>query len=387
MTYTFKGSDFIVLEHGQVIKGTNTYDTTTTLSNETEVIVSTATNNFRSKVAVGCGVIVVGATGTSSNFGTTVGFAFIYDYDGTLKYTLTPSDGSNGDGFGKAVGVAHNRVIVSSYDGNSDIYVFTLAGEEVYKLSDVDSYTSDFGFDCDIGCGRIIGGFPDYSTSTGACYITDLHGNRIKRIFRRGYTAGHSKLFGSHVAIGCGRIAVLTGNGYTVPDPDTGMTIFDIDGNYIRHNDTTFSASFNTHSLAIGNGLIVVGAPTIPTGAGSGQVYVYDLNGIELFQLTPNNAPADHGSFGWDVAIGCGRILVSAIDDDADRGAVYVYDLSGNQIQRLVGTNCAAGDRFGYKVSINDGKAAITSSRSGGTTLHVFDTPNIKFHQDLANGR
>ena len=34
MAYTFKGSDFIVLEHGQVIKGTNTYDTTTTLSNE-----------------------------------------------------------------------------------------------------------------------------------------------------------------------------------------------------------------------------------------------------------------------------------------------------------------------------------------------------------------
>jgi hypothetical protein len=163
MAYTFKGSDFIVLEHGQVIKGTNTYDTTTTLSNEITTTVSTGViANSNSKVAIGCGRIVVGGASYQSYFSTTVGNAFIYDYGGNLIQSLTASDGQNGDGFGVSVGVAHDRVIVGSYE-HSDIYVYTLAGVEVQRLTDTYSPygSAQFGKDCDIGCGRIVGGAPE----------------------------------------------------------------------------------------------------------------------------------------------------------------------------------------------------------------------------------
>lgn len=395
MTYTFKGPDFIVLEHGQVIKGTNTYDTTTALSNETFVqLPSSATSTlsaFRSETAIGCGVIVAGAT-PNSQINTLIGNAWIYDYDGNLLHTLVPSVADVGQGFGRSVSVAHDRVIVGAYL-YGEVYIYSLAGAEIGKISDTmpDSLTGngndwyEFGTGIDIGCGRMVIGAPD-AGDEGAAYVTDLQGKLISKIQSQGYQdLTDANDFGEMVAIGCGRIV-------SIASPNLGQehfSVFDMDGNLIRKVDMV-NSGLGKMTIAIGNGMIVVGNTT----EYSGKVRVHDLNGIELFQLTPLNTPADHGKFGWDVAIGCGRILASAFEDDSGAGAVYVFDLSGNQIQRLTATNSVADGNFGYTININDGKVVVTSATkpdgtasTEGIGLHIYDTPNIKFHQDLANGR
>lgn len=382
MSYAFKGNDFIVLQHGQVIKGTNSYDTTTTLSNETNITLSTVTtlnwNGGGNAVSIGNGFIVASAPTHSG-----AGFGWILDYNGILLHTLSGSDAVDGDRYGSGCAIGGNRIVVSAYAHNSDRgegYIYTLGGQELTTISStsgISQFSGDEMNAVSIGCGRIVMGISGTSIG-GQISIFDLNGNHINTTSSEGgnNAANTGMLFGKKVAVGCGRIVATTGFSAGV---NARACIYDLDGSLIGQILKNTSA---TLSVAVGNGLIVIG----DYGIGSGRAYVYNLKGDELFQLTPSNTPSDHDNFGSNVAIGCGRIFVGATSDDAGAGAVYVFDLDGNQIQRL--TNSTADANFGSHISVYDGKVAILSDISGGgTKLHIYDTPNIKFHQDLANGR
>jgi len=136
-------------------------------------------------------------------------------------------------------------------------------------------------------------------------------------------------------------------------------------------------------SLDLKNGLVAVGArDNDDSGSNSGAAYVFDAScGVEIAKLVADDAAAGD-RFGRAVAIGDGVVCVGSPLDDAmgtDSGSVYVFDAqSGEQLMKIVPEDGAAGDRFGFALSIDDGVLAacayhddVHGANSG--SVYLFD--------------
>jgi hypothetical protein len=158
--------------------------------------------------------------------------------------------------------------------------------------------------------------------------------------------AGISDRFGNSVAVGSDRIVV---GAYLNDDAgsSTGSAyIFDLDGNQLSKITASDGASndrFGT-SVAVGSGRIVVGAnEDDDNGSRSGSAYIFDLDGNELAKITASDGAAND-YFGTSVAVGSGRIVVSADEDDDNgfnSGSAYIYDLGedyNSYIERIIDT-------------------------------------------------
>ena len=135
------------------------------------------------------------------------------------------------------------------------------------------------------------------------------------------------------------------------------------------------------HSVAIGNGVIVVGAVGDGDGgASSGSAHVFDRRWTKL---TASDAAAN-ALFGSSVAIGNGVIVVGAVGAGVG-GAAYAFerDASGvwAETAKLNASNAAAGDQFGCAVAVEDGIAVVgtphTSGAAEGFEAATWDTEGI----------
>jgi len=63
--------------------------------------------------------------------------------------------------------------------------------------------------------------------------------------------------------------------------------------------------------------------------------------------------------FGYSVAVGSGKIVVSAHQHDVgintEQGSAYIYDLDGNQLGIITASDGAADDNFGRPVAVGSG--------------------------------
>jgi len=121
-------------------------------------------------------------------------------------------------------------------------------------------------------------------------------------------------------------------------------------------------------SVAIGREWLAVGSPgKDDAGSDSGAVYVFRRDGTGwacAAKLTASDAAAgDH--FGKAVSIDGGVLVVGAWgDDDAGEGsgAAYVFGWDGSdwrQQAKLTASDAAAGDSFGYAVSVSGDSLAV----------------------------
>ena len=117
--------------------------------------------------------------------------------------------------------------------------------------------------------------------------------------------------------------------------------------------------------LAIEGTTAVVGALFDDFGAtDAGSVYVFNaLTGGAPTAIIRNPSPATGDSFGSDLGISHGRIVVPAHGDDtvaSNSGAAYIFDAaSGTLLQTLVNPLAKADDRFGYGVGISGERVAV----------------------------
>lgn len=146
-------------------------------------------------------------------------------------------------------------------------------------------------------------------------------------------------------------------------------------------------------SVAMSGDYLVAGAPYEDgTGLDYGAAYVYykdqgaDNAWGQVIKLSASDA-ADSDTFGHSVAISGDYVVVGAPNKDgsaADEGAAYVYyrDQGGTdawgQVTKLTASDAAAGDQFGYSVSISGDLVVVGANRkSGGGTdrgaAYVFD--------------
>jgi hypothetical protein len=263
-------------------------------TNEIKITASDGAANdvFGISVAVGCGKIVVGAYGNSIN-GSNSGSAYIFDLDGNQLGIITASDGAANDYFGISVAVGCGKIVVGAYGDDigsnasqGAAYIYDLDGTNEVKITASDGAASDnFGRSVAVGSGRIVVGayFDDFDDSfnnnnEGSAYIFDLDGNLIKKITASDGAIGDT--FGGSVAVGNGRIVVgVTG------DDDNGSSsgsayIYDLDGNQLGIITASDGAAddFFGASVAVGSGIIVVGAESVTIGSNyqHGAAYIYD---------------------------------------------------------------------------------------------------------------
>lgn len=233
--------------------------------------------------------------------------------------------------------------------------VTTLPSNENFLIAD--SISSVYGSAVAVGCGRIIVSSP---ISNGSVYIYDLNGNYINRIYA---TIGQDgfDLFGDSISINNGIIVVGCPNDEGIGGGSNrgSVHVYDLNGNFINYMEPNIPTnnSFFGKSVSVNNGRIVVGAP------GISSFYIFDLNGNELQKITEPTA----ASFGQKVAVGCGKIVVASPSEAEGFGLSYVYDLYGNFIKYL---------SYGRCVGINSGR--IVTSTIGNVNVHDLNGDIIK---------
>jgi hypothetical protein len=374
-----------------------------------------ANDFFGWSVTVGSGRIVVGAYGDDDN-GSDSGSAYIFDLDGNFinKIDGTGGTGANpADNFGSSVAVGSGRIVVGVYgdDDNGSFsgsaYIFDLDGNFINKINGAHGTGAAgddlFGYSVAVGSGRIVvGAHQDDDNAlpgSGSAYIFDLDGNFINKINGTGGTgAAANDNFGWAVAAGSGRVVVgAYGDDDNGLDASGSAYIFDLDGNFINKIDGTGGTGANPAdyfgwAVAAGSGRVVVGAYADDDNglSASGSAYIFDLDGnfINKINGTGGTGAAALDFFGRSVAVGSGRIVVGAIQDDdnglSQSGSAYIFDLDGNFINKIngaYGTGANADDYFGTSVAVGSGRIvvgayldddnALTSSGSA----YIFTTP------------
>jgi len=166
--------------------------------------------------------------------------------------------------------------------------------------------------------------------------------------------------------------------------------VFDVfSGEHLRTliaDDLEYGKLFG-HAVALDGSQVAVGSPlgvfdVLPL-VDWGAAYVFDANsGEQLAKLLPADTQGEYTGFGHSLDIGSGRVIVGAPSDDhagAGSGAAYVFDAStGQQLQKLVANDAQPIQGFGTAVLLHDGLALVgapqdSSSGSHVGSVYVFD--------------
>jgi len=144
--------------------------------------------------------------------------------------------------------------------------------------------------------------------------------------------------------------------------------------------------------------LVVVGSyGDDDSGSGSGSAYVFDATtGAQLYKLLADDAAAGDG-FGSSVSVSSdgSRVLVGAVGVPYEGyGSAYVFNgTTGEQLHKFVADDGAAGDDFGYSVSVSsDGSQVVVGASGDGDrgsysgSAYVFDgASGSRLHKLLAD--
>ncbi len=350
---------------------------------------------FGSSVAVWGDIAVIGAFQDDDN-GLDSGAAYVFEVStGEQLAKLLPSDGSFDDEFGWSVGVHDEIAIIGAPDDVSDdaisgsAYLFDVTtGAQLAKLLPSDGEEGDsFGRSVAI-CNdfAIVGAFAadDNGTDSGSAYIFDLAtGAQLAKLLP---SDGSSfDYFGIAVAISGDR--AIVGASYADDNgPASGAAyVFDVMSGIqiakLLPSDGEMQDFFG-QAVAIHGGDAIVGAfRDDDNGFESGSAYLFDVNtGTERAKLLASYGAADD-YFGWSVGINDGIAIVGAPYNDSQgmgSGAAYLFDVAtGAQTSMLLPSDSANYDTFGWAVAICDDDALVGAkfdddNGSGSGSAYLF---------------
>ena len=97
--------------------------------------------------------------------------------------------------------------------------------------------------------------------------------------------------------------------------------------------------------------------------------------------------------FGKSVAVGSGRIVVGAYNDDVNgignAGSALIYDLNGNYVGIITHPTAVADDRFGISVAVGSGRIVVgaylddVNGISGAGSALIWSTPDHQHILDI----
>ena len=326
------------------------------------------------------------------------------DGTGHFTITASDAGSSDSFGYSVAIDEKYQKIIVGAYQwdgtqGNQGrVYIYDIDGSNEVTIDAPNPLSSGyFGFVVAAGNGIAVVG--DYRATIGS----DTVAGQVVKINLSDYStwissdptgSGGSDQYGNEVAVGNNRIIATNPREGT---SDYGhLILYDSNLNFLKQINNPFPQTndqFGIGQLAVGSGRIVVGSSLDdPDGlVDQGSVYVYDLNGNYVGECEQPD-PTASDNFGWSVAVGSGRIVVGAYQADENgtgSGCAYVYDLDCNFITKLIGSDTVENDAFGYAVAIGNGKIAVSAryadaGAENSGAVYVYDTPyNYTMHDAL----
>jgi cysteine-rich repeat protein len=295
------------------------------------------------------------------------GEVFVY-FRGALVQSMSASDGRSGDEFGAAIGVDGLSVGIligaPSADNGGAVYHFTLVGTTVnqqWKSSDpTDTPGDQYGAAvAALGDTSFVVGAPRGGRDEpGAVYIVDQSGAVVKMLMSPNPKPGD--LFGTSVAVGDGIIFV------GAPFADVGASdagaVYAFNGfegtpefgqlvrTFHKATPTPFDAFGSALSAHVAR--LFVGAPLDDTACTDcGAVYEFDEVSEVPVATTVSPLPQAGSRFGFSIAAIDSLAVGAPLEDVAgtvDAGAVYLFDSLGQH--RLLRRGAANFDRFGRTV-------------------------------------
>lgn len=372
-----------------------------------------AGDRFGTSVAVDNGIIAVGSPQQPSN-GLYAGSAYVFDaLTGVQIAKLIPNDGAADDEFGISIAIDNGIVAVGAFlnDANGtnsgSAYLFDLStGIQIAKLLPNDGPAgAGFGRSIAIGNGIVavgaVSGFNANGVRSGSAYLFDVStGVQIVKLIPT--DSAENDFFGYSIAIDNDIVAIGAISGFNANGVRSGSAyVFSAStGTQIAKllpSDGT-KRDFFGWSIAIDNGVIIVGAPlSAGTGNGrnSGSAYLYDAStGSQIAELIPTDG-AVGDQFGWSCAIFNGIVAVGAVSNDdngTNSGSAYLFIAStGVQLAKILPSDGASGDNFGNSTAIANGIMAIgakwdsdNGSLSGSAYMFDISGCNADFTGDGA---
>ena len=367
-----------------------------------------ASDHFGSSVSLSGDRALIGAYGDDDNGGES-GSAYIFDFSGGVwgqTTKLTASDGVVDDQFGISVSLSGDRVLIGAWGDDDNggqsgsAYIFDFTGGvwgQTAKLTATDgAFGHFFGNKVSLSGDRaLIGaiGDDDNGGSSGSAYIFDFSGGVWGQTAKLTASDGTTNdLFGVSVSLSGDRALI----GAHFDDDNGGMSgsayIFDFSGGVwsqttkLTASDGASSDQFG-FSVSLSGDRVLIGSPYDDDNASdSGSAYIFDYSGGLWSQTTKLTAVdgAAGDSFGFSVSLSGDRALIGAYGDDdnaAESGSVYIFDFAGGvwaQSVKLSAADRAAGDRFGYAVSLSGDRALIGAyldddNGSGSGSAYIFD--------------
>jgi len=295
-----------------------------------------------SVAAVGTDGVLIGACRDDTG-ATDAGAAYLFAVNGTLLATFTNPTPATADNFGRSVAaVGTDRVLIGADRddrGATDAgvaYLFSTNGALLTTFTNPTPAIYDyFGYPvAAVGSDRvlIVALYDDTgAANAGAAYLFSTNGTLLTT-FTNPALATPDYFGCSVVALGSDRVLIGAHNNDTGA-PDAGIAyLFSANGTLLTtFTNPTPSAEdqFGRLVAVLGNDRVLIGAPGDDTGAeGAGIVYLFSTNGTLLTTLT-NPILAGSQGFGSSVAaLGAGRLLIGAENDDTgapDAGAAYLF--------------------------------------------------------------
>jgi len=378
---------------------------------------------FGYSVAISGNVAVVGARFADPGGLESTGAAYVFIKPGggwgdmTQTAKLTASDKKASDWFGCSVSVSGDVIVVGAdhadSGGKSDTgaaYVFVKpAGgwadmTQTAKLTASDkAWYDSFGYSVAISGSVVVVGAPNANpggkSMAGAAYVfvkpVGGWGDMTQTAKLTSSDSDELDLFGNSVAISGGVVVVgasdanpggliNAGAAYVFVMPGGGW------GNMTQTAKLTASDKaiyvWFGYSVAISGGVVVVGARFADPGGldGTGAAYVFVKPGggwgdmTQTAKLTASDKEAGDW-FGCSVSVSGDVVVVGAKEADpggtTSAGAAYVFVKPGSgwgdmtQSAKLTASDKAAGDWFGFSVSVSGGVVVVgaVSASPGGT--------------------
>lgn len=387
-------------------------------------------DRFGGSVAISGKTMVVGAPGAGAG-----GAVYVFKRprdgwaNGTENATLTASDAADDDGFGAAVAIDGDTIVVGApFDGNGSAYVFERPPDgwkdatEDGKLTPADNLAFNFGDSVAVSGNSALIGAPLATVGgdgwRGAAYVFLRHVDgwvTSTEDAKLTVASGTDEdFFGRSVGIS-GDTTVIGAPGRNVAGntPNRGIAYIFVApaGPNTWLNDDTPNASLVASEGATNDffGFAVgISGPTVVAGAmqddveangTQGSAYVFErpltgwVDAIESTKLLASDGAA-FDRLGNSAAVSGDTIVLGApthnVGTESDQGAAYLYSkpaagwVSGTprtQSAKLVAKDGLAGDHLGGSVSISNGIVAAgagaddfgTATERG--SAYVFGAP------------
>jgi hypothetical protein len=241
---------------------------------------------FGYAIAVGYGLIVVGAYGESASGHKFAGNVYVYDAKTlTLLQTLTsPKPQGHGD-FGASLSIADGVIVVGALGTHQgEVYLYSTTTRAL--LATLTPASPQFG-----------GGYGWSVVSGGGLVAVSAPFDTVKGKIGAGYTYVYN--INSHALL------------MTLNSPQVRK-----DGNF-------------GYSLALDTGILIVGAPGNSKFNSSGVAFLFSTTSGKLIATLTNQEHEYYASFGWSVAASKGLIIVGAILDQSrgitGSGKAFIY--------------------------------------------------------------